>query len=228
VYQPPGGGQPPYGTPPPFYPQQPPPSKANGPLIAAIGCGARVIIGALVTVLVILVSNKNDNDGPSVSPLANPSASVSEPPSESASPSASLPSYTRPDCQFGTDDTFLTECGGTWEGDYIQTKPSVVKYYGKLTVTSDAKTASVSFSGNGLDCSGTVTILSNTGGYKALVRTDIVSGRSTGVCASVTYGTITPSAISGPEKLILQLYSSRTAAENNSPPSNSVGGLLKN
>jgi hypothetical protein len=72
-----------------------------------------------------------------------------------------------------------------------------------------------------------LTILSNTGGYKALVRTDITSGRSTGVCASVTYGTITPSAITGPEKLILQLYSSRTAAENNSPPSNSVGGLKK-
>src|SRR5687768_15533298 len=56
VYQPPGGGQPPYGTPQPFYPQQPPPSRANGPLIAAIGCGALVIIGALVAVLVILVS----------------------------------------------------------------------------------------------------------------------------------------------------------------------------
>jgi len=222
VYQPPGGGQPPYGTPQPFYPQQPPPSRANGPLIAAIGCGALVVIGALVAVLVILVSNKNGDGDSSVSPQAN--SSISESPS---SPSASASGYTRPDCQFGADDTFLPDCAGTWSGDYIQTKPSVSKYYSRLTVASEAKTASISFSGNGLDCSGTLTILSNTDGYKALVRTDITSGRSTGVCASVTYGTITPSAISGPEKLILQLYSSRTAAETNSPTSNSVGGLIK-
>lgn len=228
MYQPPGGGQPPYGTPQPFYPQQqPPPSRANGPLIAAIGCGALVVIGALVAVLVILVSNR-DSDDPSPPPLVQPSLTVPVPEPESPSPSASpsATSYTRPDCQFGADDTFLPDCAGTWSGDFIQTKPTVVKYASSLRVTSEAKTASISFTGNGLDCSGTLTILSNTDGYKALVRTDITSGRATGVCASVTYGTITPSAITGPEKLILQLHSSRTAAENSSP-SNSVGGLEK-
>jgi hypothetical protein len=225
VYQPPGGGQPPYGTPQPFYPQQPPPSRANGPLIAAIGCGALVIIGALVAVLVILVSNR-DSDDESPPPVAEPSVRLSVPEPTLPSPSVSAPSYTRPDCQFGADDTFLPDCAGTWSGAFIQTKPTVVRYSSSLRVTGEAKTASISFSGNGLDCSGTLTILSNTGGYKALVRTDITSGRSTGVCASVTYGTITPSAITGPERLILQLHSSRTAAENNSA-SNSVGGLEK-
>lgn len=219
MYQPPGGGQPPYGTPPPFYPQQPPPSRTNGPLIAAIGCGALVIIGALVVVLLIVVSKKDKTNDPTISPAANP-------PAASESPSSSASTYAQPKCQFGTDNTFLPDCAGTWSGDYIQTKPSVVKYYGKLTVASDAKTASVSFSGNGLDCSGTVTILSNTGGYKALVRTDITSGTSSGVCASLTYGTITPSAIENPEKLILQLYSSRSSAENNGG-SNSVGGFTQ-
>jgi hypothetical protein len=223
VYQPPGSGQPPYGTPPPFYPQQPPPSRSNGPLIAAIGCGALVVIGALLAVLLIVVSKKDNKDS-TISPVANPPASSSS--SSPADPPSSSPAYTPPDCQFGTDDTFQPDCAGSWSGDYIQTKPSVVKYYAKLTVTGDSKTASVSFSGNGLDCSGTVTILSNTGGYKALVRTNITSGTSSGICASLNYGTITPSAIESPEKLILQLYSSMSAAQG-SGTSNSVGGLTK-
>ncbi|MEO5875845.1 MAG: hypothetical protein ABIS86_02825 [Streptosporangiaceae bacterium] len=203
MYQPPSGGQPPYGNPQPFYPQQPPPSRANGPLIAAIGCGALVLIGVLLVVLLVVVNQKDDPKDPVV--LRPPLTTSIPVPTPSST-------FVSPKCKFFTDNTFSSDCAGTWSGEIIQTKPKILRFKADLVIESGSSKAAVTYSAVGLYCTGTMTALSNTSGYKALYQENI-SSVTKDKCATLVYDTLLPAVIKGVESIYLSSYNTRADAE---------------
>lgn len=194
MYQPPGppGPPPPFGgTPPPFggapqpFAPGPPPRRSKGPAIAAIGCGALVVVIVLVAILVTVLDPGEKR------------VIISQPP-QSGQPQQSVPPQNAPPNDTPVTGGFGSDYVGTWQGEVIQTKPTTNKYNVTLVIPQNSATGQITYQNNSGDdttwsCTGTVQFLHTTPGadYKSVVREQITS-KNNAKCDTYSYNVLFP------------------------------------